>query len=75
MWERKLRRKLWTTLNVSAALLGPQLRSLVKSYGLKFRARPWNEVMQDDGTWATPTLGTTGLTKYYSADLNLLKTR
>lgn len=48
-------------------------RSLVKSYQLKFREKPWNEVLRLDGVWESPTLGTSGLTKYQSSDLNILK--
>ena len=48
-------------------------RSLVKSYMLKFRSRPWNEVMKANGTWDTPTFQGSGITKFQTADLNALK--
>lgn len=47
-------------------------QTLVKSYALKFRPRPWQEVMRADGVWEEAELGATGLTKYGEADLRVL---
>jgi hypothetical protein len=48
-------------------------QSLVKSYNLQFRERPWNEVMRADGAWEAPLTVAGSLPKYQSTDLNLLK--
>ena len=48
-------------------------QSLVKSYDIQFRARPWNEVMRGDGAWEAPLTVAGSLPKYQSDDLNQLK--
>lgn len=48
-------------------------RTMTKSFSLRYREREWNAVMNVAGVWEVPTLGTTGLTKYESADFEILK--
>lgn len=48
-------------------------RTMVKSFTLSYREKPWNQVLNPVGVWETPTLGATGLTKYFSADFEVLK--
>ena len=48
-------------------------RTMVKTFALRYRDRPWNQVMNPVGVWETPTLGLTGLNKYPSADFDVLK--
>jgi hypothetical protein len=46
--------------------------TLVKSYSLKFRPRPWREVLRANGVWEEPVLGGTSNKKYSAANLKVL---
>lgn len=60
------------TGTVSEMTRGGSGTSLVKSYALSFRPIMWNYSMRRNGVWAIP-LTAGGLTKYQTADLNILK--
>lgn len=52
---------------------GAYTRTLVKSYNLLFRDPHWNKILRADGVWDTATLGTSGVGRFLTTDLNALK--
>jgi hypothetical protein len=62
----------FTRIN-SEAQQGMFSRSLVKSYGFQFRDPHWNKILRNDGVWDTATIGSTGVGRFLTADLNALK--